>query len=191
LNEFTVYRSGKNSPEVLVKPDGLIRIHETEADGGKCERTFFLEVDRSTEIQEVLIARTGCYFDYYKSGKFAIRNGASRESYKEFPFRVLMVFKTAERRSNTAERLLQKNLPIFKQVCLSTLEEVIRDPHQASYYGQFDGRGRSVKMQPGFDHLHTLGHFFRPGGFALGRGGFRLQNSKVSRGSNCLRSRHQ
>jgi hypothetical protein len=39
-----------------------------------------------------------------------------------------MVFKTAERRNNTAERLLQANLPLFKQVCLSTLEEVTRDP---------------------------------------------------------------
>ncbi len=96
--------------------------------GDKFERTFFLEVDRSTETQEVLIARTGCYHQYYKSGGFAVRNGAHRDEYKQFPFRVLIVFKTAERRNNTAGRLLQTNLPIFKQVCLSTLEEVIRDP---------------------------------------------------------------
>lgn len=69
--------------------------------------------------------------DYYKSGGFAARNGAARSDYKEFPFRVLMVFKTAERRNNTAERLLQSNLPVFKQACLSTLEEVTRDPFDA------------------------------------------------------------
>jgi hypothetical protein len=39
-----------------------------------------------------------------------------------------MVFKTAERRNNTAERLLQNNPPIFTQACLSTFEEVTTDP---------------------------------------------------------------
>src|SRR5258706_11959838 len=56
LNEFKVYRPGNNGQEVHVKPDGFIRIHETETDGDKFERTFFIEVDRSTEVQEVLIA---------------------------------------------------------------------------------------------------------------------------------------
>ena len=140
LNEFKVYRSGKNRAEILVKPDGFIRIHETERDGSKFERTFFLEVDRSTEIQEVLIARAGCYFDYYKSGGFAVRNDAHRDDYKQFPFRVLIVFKTAERRNNTAERLLQENLPIFKQVCLSTLADVTRDPLGAIWINPADYR---------------------------------------------------
>jgi Replication-relaxation len=128
LNEFRVYRSGNNGTEVLVKPDGFISIHEKETGTKGFAHDFFLEVDRSTETQDVLIARASCYYDYYKSGKFAVRNGAPRDDYKLFPFRVLIVFKTAERRNNTAERLLQKNLPILKQVCLSTLEEVTRDP---------------------------------------------------------------
>lgn len=140
LNEFEAYRPGLNGVKVLVKPDGFIRIHETEADGTKFERTFFLEVDRSTEAQDVLIARAGCYFDYYKSGGFAVRNRAPRDDYKQFPFRVLMVFKTAERRNNTAERLLQTNLPMFKQVCLSTLDEVTRDPLGAIWTNPADYR---------------------------------------------------
>ena len=111
LNEFMAYRPGLDSTKVLVKPDGFIRIHETEADG-KFERAFFLEVDRSSEVQERLVAKVGCYFEHYKSGSFAVRNGATRDDYKQFPFRVLIVFKTAERRNNTAERLLQANLPI-------------------------------------------------------------------------------
>jgi hypothetical protein len=139
LNEFKACRPN-NGAEVLVKPDGFIRTHETELDGDKYERTFFLELDRSTETQDILIARVGCYLDYYKSGGYAVRNGATRSDYKQFPFRVLMVFKTAERRNNTAERLLQSNLPVFKQVCLSTFEEAARDPFGAIWIRPLDYR---------------------------------------------------
>jgi protein involved in plasmid replication-relaxation len=147
LNEFNAYRPGGKGAEVTVKPDGFIRIHETEADGGKFERTFFLEVDRSTEMQEVLTARAGRYFDYYKRGGFAVRNGAARSDFKDFPFRVLMVFKTAERRNNTAERLLQNNPPILTQVCLSTFEEVTKNPFGAIWFCPADYRD-AVKGTP-------------------------------------------
>jgi hypothetical protein len=128
LNEFKARRPGYNSAEVLVKPDGFIRLHEKEKDGGVSEHTFFLEVDRSTETQAILVSRAGCYLDYYKSGGFAMRNGASRSAYKEFPFRVLMILKNAERRNNTAERLLQSNPPILTLVYLSTFAEVTANP---------------------------------------------------------------
>jgi hypothetical protein len=140
LNEFTAYRPGQHGREVLVKPDGFILIHETEADGSKFERAFFLEVDRSTESQETLVGKAGCYFEYYKSGDFAVRNRGSRDEYKQFPFRVLMVFKTVERRNNTAERLVQSNLPILKQVCLATFEEVARDSLGTIWIRPFDYR---------------------------------------------------
>jgi Replication-relaxation len=128
LNQFEAFRDGHSAAEVLVKPDGFIRIHEKEKNDGLSEHTFFLELDRSTETQDTLVTRAGCYFDYYKSGGFAVRNGAPRSDYKAFPFRVLMVFKNAERRNNTAERLLQNNPPIFTHACLSTFEEVTTDP---------------------------------------------------------------
>jgi hypothetical protein len=128
LNEFEVCPPGHAGTGITVKPDGFIRIHEKEADGGLSEHTFCLEVDRSSEIQDTLAARAGCYFNYYKSGGFAVRNGAERSAFKEYPFRVLMVFKTAERRNNTAERLLQSTPPIFTHVCLSTFAEVTRNP---------------------------------------------------------------
>ena len=147
LSEFTAYRPGGKGAEVTVKPDGFIRIHETEDDGGKFERTFFLEVDRSSEIQDILIARAGSYFDYYKRGGFAVRNGAARSNFKDFPFRVLMVFKTAERRNNTAERLLQHNPQILTQVCLSTLEEVKKNPFGAIWFCPADYRD-AVKGTP-------------------------------------------
>jgi hypothetical protein len=77
--------------EVVVKPDGFIRIHEKEANGGLSEHTFFLEVDRSSETLDTLASKASCYLDYYKSGGFAARNGATRSAYKDYPFRVLMV----------------------------------------------------------------------------------------------------
>jgi hypothetical protein len=128
LNEFTAFRPGYDGAEVPMKPDGFIRIHETDAAGDKFEHAFFLEVDCSSEVQETLVAKAGCYLDYYRRGGFAVRNGATRDDFKKFPFRVLMVFKNAERRNNTAERLLQNTPPILRLAYLSTFEEVTHDP---------------------------------------------------------------
>ncbi|MGD0206161.1 MAG: replication-relaxation family protein [Verrucomicrobiota bacterium] len=138
LNEFEAYRPGDNSEKVLVKPDGFISIQDKDAVTEGFAYEFFLELDRSQEIQEILVGKAGCYFEYYKSGDFAVRNGASSDDYKKFPFRVLMVLKTAKRRNNTAERLLQANLPVSKQFCLSTFEEVIRDPFGAIWVNPTD-----------------------------------------------------
>src|ERR1043166_4091746 len=88
LHEFKATRPRRDRDDALVKPDGFIRILEKENDGGLSEHTFFLEVDRSTETQDTLVNRGACYLDYYKSGGFALRNGAPRSDYKEFPFRV-------------------------------------------------------------------------------------------------------
>lgn len=114
--------------ESMVRPDGFIRIHETEPDGGLSEHAFFLELDRSTETLDTLVSRANGYLDFYKSGGFAVRNGGARSAYKEFPFRVLMVFKSAERRNNMTECLLRNIPPILTQICLSTIEEVRKDP---------------------------------------------------------------
>jgi hypothetical protein len=127
LHQFRAVRPGHQA-EVLVKPDGFIRIHEKEKDGGVSEHTFFLEVDRSTETQTTLLNRAGCYLDYYKSGGFAVANGASRSAYKEFPFRVLFVMKSEQRRDNTASRLIAGNPPIRTIVYLSTLLETLSEP---------------------------------------------------------------
>ncbi len=128
LHEFKASRPGHSGAEVLVKPDGFIRIHEKEVNGEVSEHTFFLEVDRSTESQATLVARASCYLNYYKSGGFAVRVGARREDYKDFPFRVMIILKSVERRNNTAEQLLQTNPPILTQVHLSTFQEVTKDP---------------------------------------------------------------
>lgn len=128
LNEFTAYSMNGNGSPMLVRPDGFIRIHEKETDGGLSEHAFFLEVDRSTETQESLVTRAGCYLDHYRSGGFAEKCGGLRSAFRDYPFRVLMVFKTAERRNNTAERLIQASPPILSQVWLTTHTEITTDP---------------------------------------------------------------
>ncbi len=56
--------------EISVKPDGFIHFHEKEEGARGYARYFFLEVDRSSEVQEILVTRAACYFDHYKSGGF-------------------------------------------------------------------------------------------------------------------------
>ena len=147
LHEFKAVRAGFRGEEVLVKPDGFIRIHEKEKDGGVSEHTLFLEVDRSTEKQDTLLSRAGCYLDYYKSGGFAVRNGAPRSAYKDYPFRVLIVLKNAERRNNTAGRLLQSSPPILTLAYLSTMAEVMADPIGAIWIRPTDYRDAVKETQ--------------------------------------------
>jgi hypothetical protein len=126
LNQFKAITP--DGEAVTVKPDGFVRIHEKDADGSLLEHTYFLEVDRSSEVLETLSVRAACYLDYYRRGGLAVRNGRPPEEFKDFPFRVLMVFKSAERRNNMAERLLQNIPPILTQVWLTTLPEICADP---------------------------------------------------------------
>ena len=127
LYQFERTRLGHGA-EVLVKPDGFIRIHESEEGTKGFAHDCFLEVDRSSEVQDALVSKAEGYLDFYKSGGFAVRNGAARDQFKDFPFRVLMVLKSAERRNNAAERLAQNNPPILTLVWLTTLAEVTSDP---------------------------------------------------------------
>jgi len=78
------------------------------------------------------ISKAACYLAYYKSGGYAEKCGGLRGDFKEYPFRVLFVFKTAERRNNTAERLIQGNPPILTQVWLTTFSEATADPFGAT-----------------------------------------------------------
>jgi hypothetical protein len=138
LYQFQALRPGFSGAEFLMKPDGFIRIHEPITDDEFDEHSFFLEVDRSHETQDKLARKARSYLDFYQSGGFAARHGASRSDYRKHGFRVLMVFKTAERRNNTAERLLQNNPPIFTQTWLSTFEEVTTDPLGAIWIRPLD-----------------------------------------------------
>jgi hypothetical protein len=118
----------EHGADVLVKPDGFISIHEKEIGTKGYSHDCFLEVDRSSEKQDALVNKAVCYLRFFKSGGFAVRNGSTCDKFKEFPFRVLIVLKSAERRNNTAERLLQNNPPILTQTWLTTFDEVTADP---------------------------------------------------------------
>ena len=127
--------------QVTVKPDGLIRIQERAEGGGeRYEYTLFLEVDRSTETQEILAHRVACYLDYYRRGGLAARHGRPREEYKAFPFRVLMTFRNAERRNNAAGRLLRNRPPVLTMAWMTTLAEVTSNPLGAIWVRPLDLR---------------------------------------------------
>lgn len=125
LFQFLACRS--DGTEVTVKPDGFLRLWQEE-EGQRYEHALFLEVDRATESQEVLAEKVVGYADFYRSGGFALRHGASRSDYASYPFRVLMVFPTTERRNNAAARLLTNNPPIRTLCWLTTMAEIIKDP---------------------------------------------------------------
>jgi len=130
LYQFQALRptqNGYGQTEVLVKPDAFIRIHEEDAEGVS-EHAYFLEVDRSTETQETLAFRAACYADYYRSGGYAVRQGGTAVEYKQYPFLVLMVFKSEQRRDNAAERMLQNQPPIHTQVWMTTYAELTCEP---------------------------------------------------------------
>lgn len=136
------------TPEVLVKPDGFIRIQETDGTGEVYEHTFFLEVDRSTETQGTLVSRAACYVDFYKRGGLAIRNGRAAGEYKEFPFRLLIVLQSMQRRDNIAERLINWNPPIFSQAWLTTSTHVIKDPLGSIWIKPLQFDRNSDRLQP-------------------------------------------
>lgn len=127
MNQFETSRPGLTS-NGLVKPDGFLRIHETETGTTGFLHECFLEVDRSSEIQDTLVGKASCYLDYFRSGGFAVRNGATCADFKSYPFRVLIVLKSTERRNNTAARLIQNNPPLLTLTWLTTLEEATSDP---------------------------------------------------------------
>jgi hypothetical protein len=126
LSQFNACRP--NGEPTIIYPDGFLRVEENEADGGLSEHCFFLEVDRSHESLSVVADKCHCYGDYYRSGGFAERNGGAEDDYRQYPFRVLFVCKSEERRDNVARRLLQNNPPIRHQVCIAKFADTIRDP---------------------------------------------------------------
>lgn len=122
---------------MIVKPDGFLRVHEPvlsvtggadDGSGEYDEHLFFLEIDRSTEAQGILELKAHGYRDYFQTGGLAQRYGYGAADYKNFAFRVLMVFRNAERRNNCAETLLRMTPPVLTQVWLATQEDVLRDP---------------------------------------------------------------
>lgn len=130
LSQFQTHQpaaSGYGGASVIVKPDGYLCLHEKDA-AGIAEHHCFIEVDRGTESQTVLAERATSYRAHYRSGGFAVSRGGSREDFENYPFRVLAIFPTAERRNNAAERLLLVDPPIKTMVWLTTMPEMLSNP---------------------------------------------------------------
>ncbi|MFT3787350.1 MAG: replication-relaxation family protein [Tepidisphaeraceae bacterium] len=125
LNEFAA--QGSRGDRIVVRPDGFIRLGMTTPHE-RVEHTFYIEVDRGSEVLDTLVNRAAAYLDHYRSGGLAVRFGASASHYKEYPFRVLIVVPTDARRNNLATRLLKNDPPIRQLVWMTTFEDVIRDP---------------------------------------------------------------
>ena len=113
------------SRRVTVRPDGFLDVYSLTT---RRNHRFFLEVDRSTETLDRIVAKANCYRDYYRSGGFALRQGGSDHAYGEFPFVVLLVVRSAARRDNIARRLLALAPPILSQVWIATLAALLYDP---------------------------------------------------------------
>ena len=103
--------------EVLMKPDGFIRIHEQDGEG-LSEHVFFLEVDRGTESLQQLVSKAIGYRDYYRRGGFAERCGYDPKNPAVCPFRVLVVVSSELRRKHLTQCLLELNPPIKSQMCV-------------------------------------------------------------------------
>jgi hypothetical protein len=120
---FQFWGYTRRGQRVRVQPDGFLRIRQ-----GDEEYSFFLEVDRSSESHWRIAEKIECYLDFYRRGGLALRNGRPKNDYKEFPFRVLVIFRNAERRNNAAERLIAHQPSILSIVALTTIDEVRTDP---------------------------------------------------------------
>lgn len=130
---------GEGRQPMTVKPDGFARIHVTTPTG-VMEHVVYLEVDRSTEVLDTLITRAVCYRDWFRRGGLAVRAGRPAKEFEQFPFRVLVVVRTEERRNNLCERLLALKPPILSQVWLTTKMEAVSDPFDAIWARPVDLR---------------------------------------------------
>ena len=113
--------------EVLMKPDGFIRIQEHSSDG-ITEYCYFLEVDRGTETLTTVASKALGYRDYYRQGGFAKWMGGDPANPAACPFRVIAVFNSAERRDNVVSQLHQQIQPIRGLVWATTRKDILNDP---------------------------------------------------------------
>lgn len=115
---------GAPSKLATVRPDAYVHIR----DGEDNDYRFFLEVDRSTETLDTIAQKAACYRSFYQRGGFAERCGGRSAAVEDFPFVVLVVVKSVERRDNIARRLLEIVPPVLSQVWIGTMQMLTADP---------------------------------------------------------------
>jgi len=122
--DFSVHRGHASVP---MKPDGHVRFMEKGKDEDT-EYDFFLEVDTGSETLERVVEKCLNYREHFRSGGYAESRGGKRDEQKAYPFRVLVIVRSAERRNNLAERLLQTQPPFSTMILVTTQAECVRDP---------------------------------------------------------------
>jgi len=122
--DFTVSH-GHN--RVNVKPDGHLRFSEKRNDED-FEYDFFLEVDTGSETLDRVVEKCVSYREYHRSGGYAVFCGGKKDESKSYPFRVLVVCRSEDRRNNLAERLLQAKPPFSTMILITTQAECVHDP---------------------------------------------------------------
>jgi hypothetical protein len=114
-----------HKPTMTIRPDGYLQVFVPEKNE---TNRFFLEVDRSSKVQDRLTLTAQCYRGHYQQGGFAEWCGGRRDEYTHYPFCVLMVFNNTERRNNAAEEMLLLSKPILRLVWFTTIDEVRATP---------------------------------------------------------------
>lgn len=158
LNRFSIEASSNQQADV--RPDAFLRL--ASDDPKRPCRSFYVEIDRSTEAQTTLTSRTAAYLEYYRSGGFAVRSGGTRQDFRRFPFRVLLVLKTAERRNNTIERLLECVPPVLSQVWLTTFADLTGDPLGSIWIRPVDYREAVAGTEFNIRHTQSLQYARHP-----------------------------
>jgi hypothetical protein len=122
--DFTLTNGHRRVP---VKPDGHVQISEKH-NGEEFQHDYFLEADTGSENLGRVVEKCLNYREYYRSGGYALFCGGKREEAKAYPYQVLIVCKSDERRNNLAEQLLQAERPFSTMILLTTHTVCVRDP---------------------------------------------------------------
>jgi hypothetical protein len=101
-----------------LRPDASLRLDLQDGSSNNHPLFYFLEIDRSTETQGILMQKAARYLEYSRR----------REGFPTHRFRVLFVFTTKARRDNTAVRLLTAEPRMHSLIWLTTEEEFVTNP---------------------------------------------------------------
>lgn len=123
----------------LIKPDAFLRIRDR---AGR-ERTFYLELDRSTKPLGALVEQCMGYRACRKA-RVRLTTHSWDEDAREHRFTVLYVLQNEGRLENFARKLLSSLPPIRSLVWLTTMDALERDPFGAIWL-----RPKDLETHPG------------------------------------------
>jgi hypothetical protein len=107
-----------------LRPDAFVEL--STIDGAQLH--FFVEVDRSTEPTNVVSAKVAAYRAFFRNGGFARLRGASAHHCRDYPFRVLIICKSIERRNLLARALFESAARVRTFVLLTVASDAHTDP---------------------------------------------------------------